>query len=113
MSHDCIAHFRVSDGKAQTLSDHLQAVGAKAAEFAGRLRLGNAGELVGLLHDLGKYSNEFQTYLRSAVGLIDPDADDYVDFAGLKVHRSLIVDASGSFVVNDLPGLEPEVIDGF
>jgi CRISPR-associated endonuclease/helicase Cas3 len=37
------------------------------------------GELLGLLHDLGKYSKEFQDYIGSAVGLIDQDADDFVD----------------------------------
>ena len=39
---------------------------------------------MGLLHDLGKYSGEFQTYLQSAVGLINPDEDEYVDARGLK-----------------------------
>ena len=35
---------------------------------------------LGLLHDLGKYSREFQQYLRSAVGLLEQDKDDeYVD----------------------------------
>jgi CRISPR-associated endonuclease/helicase Cas3 len=39
-----------------------------------------AGELIGLLHDLGKYSHEFQTYLQSATGILNPDEDeDYVD----------------------------------
>ena len=35
--------------------------------------------MLGLLHDLGKYSQEFQDYLKSASGLIDQDADDFVD----------------------------------
>jgi CRISPR-associated endonuclease/helicase Cas3 len=39
-----------------------------------------AGELIGLVHDLGKYSDEFQVYIRSATGLLNPDEDvDYVD----------------------------------
>jgi CRISPR-associated endonuclease/helicase Cas3 len=38
------------------------------------------GELIGLLHDIGKYSSEFQTYIRSAAGNINPDEDDYVDY---------------------------------
>jgi CRISPR-associated endonuclease/helicase Cas3 len=33
---------------------------------------------------LGKYSKEFQNYFRSAVGLINPDEDDFVDARGLK-----------------------------
>jgi CRISPR-associated endonuclease/helicase Cas3 len=35
--------------------------------------------LIGLLHDLGKYSKEFQDYLKPAVGLVEQDEDDYVD----------------------------------
>ena len=42
------------------------------------------GELIGLLHDLGKYSSEFQLYLKSAVGLIDQDEDEFVDAKGMK-----------------------------
>jgi CRISPR-associated endonuclease/helicase Cas3 len=39
-----------------------------------------AGELIGLLHDLGKYSQEFQAYIQSATGLLNPDEDaEYVD----------------------------------
>jgi CRISPR-associated endonuclease/helicase Cas3 len=46
--------------------------------------MAEAGELLGLLHDLGKYSSEFQSYLRSASGQIDPDEDGYVDAEELK-----------------------------
>jgi CRISPR-associated endonuclease Cas3-HD len=44
----------------------------------------DAGELLGLLHDLGKYSKAFQDYLGSAVRLIDQDADDFVDAKQLR-----------------------------
>jgi len=43
------------------------------------LNLAQAGELMGLLHDFGKYSQEFQSYIRSALGLTNPDEDDFVD----------------------------------
>ena len=43
------------------------------------IQLDATGEALGLLHDLGKYSRSFQDYLGSAVGLIDQDADAYVD----------------------------------
>lgn len=43
------------------------------------------GELLGLLHDLGKYSQAFQTYLKSALGKLAPDIDeDWVDAGKLK-----------------------------
>ncbi|MEQ6341271.1 MAG: CRISPR-associated helicase Cas3' [Gammaproteobacteria bacterium] len=74
-----IAHQRKSDGKEQSLEAHLLEVSIIAKSLAAKIGLQNQGELIGLLHDLGKYSDEFQIYLKSAVGLIDQDEDDYVD----------------------------------
>ena len=79
-----IAHWRVSDRKEQSLEEHLDGVSRRARTLAAKIGLQDAGELIGALHDLGKYSKEFQDYLRSAVGLINLDADDYVDAKGLK-----------------------------
>ncbi len=79
-----IAHVRIS-GEQQSLEDHLLGVGKIAADSAAKLNLSLAGELLGLLHDLGKYSVEFQAYLKSAAGLLNQDEDaDYVDAAGLR-----------------------------
>ena len=36
------------------------------SRLAGKIRLSRAGELIGLAHDLGKYSEAFQQYLRQA-----------------------------------------------
>lgn len=79
-----IAHFRASDATPQPLKDHLRGVGAVARKFSSKMSLETAGELIGLIHDLGKYSHEFQAYLGSAVGMIDSDQDDYVDAGQLK-----------------------------
>lgn len=79
-----IAHQRKTDGAVQSLEDHLLGVADIARSLAAKIGLKEQGELVGLLHDLGKYSNEFQAYLKSAVGLINPDEDDFVDARGLK-----------------------------
>ena len=79
-----IAHWRSSDKQEQLLEDHLEGVSRLSRIFAAKIGLQDAGELIGALHDLGKYSKEFQNYLRSAVGLLDLDADDYVDAKGLK-----------------------------
>ncbi len=80
-----IAHHRASDGATQLLSAHLFAVAAQAGSFGGKIGLALQGELVGLLHDLGKYSDEFQGYLKSAVGLLNQDDDEeFVDARALK-----------------------------
>ena len=79
-----IAHWRSADNQEQPLIAHLAGVSRLSRGFAAKIGLQDAGELIGALHDLGKYSKEFQDYLRSAVGLIDVDSDDYVDAKGLK-----------------------------
>ena len=55
-----VAHRRESDGKIQPVEEHLVGVAAHAARFADKLGLALLGELLGLLHDLGKYSVAFQ-----------------------------------------------------
>ncbi len=80
-----IAHFREADGTIQWLPDHLMGVSHLARGFASKVGLADQGELIGLLHDLGKYSEEFQNYLKSAVELLNPDEDEeFVDAKGLK-----------------------------
>lgn len=79
MSSKPLAHWRASDQTAQDLDVHLTNVGYLSGVFASKIQLGSAGELIGLLHDFGKYSQEFQAYIKSAEGLINPDEDDYVD----------------------------------
>ena len=74
-----IAHLRKKDKEPQYLSDHLNEVSQLAGQFADKIGLKESGEILGLLHDLGKASKEFQDYIKSATGLIDPDSDDYVD----------------------------------
>lgn len=80
-----IAHHRLSDDAWQPLSEHLIGVAAWSSSFARKLGLKKLGELLGLLHDLGKYSQAFQAYLKSAVGAINPDEDvEWVDAGRLK-----------------------------
>lgn len=79
-----IAHIRKVGGDPQSLEEHLFGVAEIAKRLAAKISLEPQGELIGLLHDLGKYSNEFQVYLKSAVGLINQDEDEFVDARGLK-----------------------------
>lgn len=79
-----IAHWRASDQTPQYLSEHLRNVAALSRRFGKKICLQTFAELIGLVHDLGKYSTEFCTYLESAVGLVAPDEDDFVDSSMLK-----------------------------
>jgi len=71
-----IAHHDKRRNKAQPLHVHLSEVSLLAMGYAIKLGLPRCAELIGLLHDLGKYSDEFQIYLKSAVGLLDQDVDE-------------------------------------
>lgn len=80
-----IAHVRQKDKQEQSLEAHLFEVGAIAASLAKKIGMEEVGLLLGLMHDFGKYSEEFQVYLRSGTGLLNPDIDDeYVDAQALK-----------------------------
>lgn len=79
-----VARYRQSDGTPQTLAEHLKGAAGLASAFAGKVGLSSLGELMGLLHDLGKYSGAFQSYIRSAQGKIEPEDEDYVDAVQMK-----------------------------
>jgi CRISPR-associated endonuclease Cas3-HD len=53
-------------GEDQLLYRHLLQVAAISARLGAKIGLARAGELIGLMHDIGKYSEAFQQYLREA-----------------------------------------------
>lgn len=79
-----IAHRRKKDKENQYLEKHLEETSILAGKFAKKIGLEKHGELIGLLHDLGKATAEFYQYIGSATGLIDSDEDDYIDASGQK-----------------------------
>lgn len=60
------AHTKTGRPEAEweLLSDHLNRVGIRAAEFCAEFAPG-FGQALGLLHDIGKYQPKFQAYLRA------------------------------------------------
>jgi CRISPR-associated endonuclease/helicase Cas3 len=79
-----VAHVRSADSSIQELADHLLEVSACAKKLAAKINAPEAGELIGLLHDLGKYSTSFQDYIQSGTGLIDPDSENFVNASDKK-----------------------------
>ena len=59
-----LAHMR-SPGEEQLLSDHLLNTSTITSRLAAKTGLLRAGALIGLAHDLGKYSIAFQDYLQN------------------------------------------------
>lgn len=67
-----IAHYRQVDGVIQSVPEHLKQTAELASSFAGKIGLPSSGSILGLLHDLGKYSTDFQEYIKLNEGLFSP-----------------------------------------
>jgi CRISPR-associated endonuclease/helicase Cas3 len=65
-----LAHPENAVGQPHLLQDHLRSVGALARRFAEAANplLAEPAQWAGMLHDLGKYRDEFQAYLREERG---------------------------------------------
>lgn len=87
MSSNALAHIR-DTGEEHALEAHLSSVADLAASFAAVFGGGAQAEIAGLWHDLGKYADDFQRYLRGAAG---PEAHVEIDAevaSGKKVDHS-------------------------
>lgn len=67
MMTDYIAH------RGQKLYEHLEGVAKLAKKNTHKIGMGDYGELMGLLHDFGKYSAEFKKYITDALKKDDPE----------------------------------------
>ena len=60
-----LGHLDEETGREQLLFDHLTGVADLAGRFAATFGEEAMGRLLGLYHDIGKYSQEFQAYMRA------------------------------------------------
>lgn len=67
-----IAHIRENDKQVQTVESHLLEVKGLAESFGEKLGVRHIAGLAGMLHDLGKYTDEFREYILEAIN--NPDA---------------------------------------
>jgi CRISPR-associated endonuclease/helicase Cas3 len=83
-----LAHVRQNDGgewREHLLDEHLRGVAVLAADFAADFDSSNWASIAGLWHDLGKYSTEFQRYIKTVSGY---DAEAHIEGAPGRVDHS-------------------------
>lgn len=86
--NSALAHVRQdADGNwyEHMLDEHLRCVGNRAATYAVEFGSGEWAKIAGLWHDLGKYSPEFQQYIKSVSGY---DAEAHLEGAPGRVDHS-------------------------
>ena len=84
MKRKYIARIRAHDKKIQTVEQHICRVARISRKNADKLELKLLGELIGLLHDFGKYSEMFLNYIQSEAGFLDQDADEYMEAGAMR-----------------------------
>lgn len=57
------AHIRQTDGKEQTVAEHVKGVAALSKKYAANLDVEHLAVLQGLLHDAGKLNSDFTCYI--------------------------------------------------
>lgn len=70
MSPSYLAHISET-GQAQTVLEHLTGTAKLCAQFASAFSAGEQGQLAGMAHDIGKYSDAFQRRLRGGAEHVD------------------------------------------
>lgn len=89
---DHIAHIKSTDGAVQMVSAHCRAVSEQARAYGNEVVCGNIAALQGLLHDVGKLSEQFDQYIAGKSHYKRGEIDH--SFAGAR-YLDELVSASG------------------
>ena len=99
----------------QELREHLQNTACRAKEFASIFGAGDWGETAGVMHDIGKYSQEFQAILKQSV---NEEANDDQQrgpdhsSAGAQELAKLFPDGQGKLLAYAVAGHHAGLLDG-
>ncbi|CAH0524905.1 CRISPR-associated helicase Cas3' [Vibrio hippocampi] len=78
-SESYVAHPDIEHGHHQSVYVHLKAVSELTGRLAAKIGFAEQGQLIGLMHDFGKYSSAFQEYMRLIIAEqtgYNPDNDE-------------------------------------
>ena len=120
MDRRCYAHTlpgRVEE-EWQDLREHLEGVSKRAAASGAYFHAGDWARVAGLWHDLGKYSDAFQSYLRTASSP-DPHIADTPSVSGRTdhstagaQHAAAHIDVLGHLLAYSIAGHHSGLLDG-
>jgi CRISPR-associated endonuclease/helicase Cas3 len=96
-----LAHLG-SSGEVQLLRDHLLEVSAITSRLATKIDMPRAGKLIGLAHDLGKYSDAFQQYIRKVAGDASMEMEADLSLKGSVDHST----AGAQMIAHGLAGYD-------
>src|ERR1041385_3130832 len=92
------------------LIEHLRNVAETAAAFARPIGLAGEAELAGMLHDLGKYQDDFQSYLKHGRPRTPHAAFGATAVSGSYVRLANVI-ASHSDGLYEWPELSPKLAE--
>jgi CRISPR-associated endonuclease/helicase Cas3 len=98
-----LAHLG-SSGDGQFLRDHLLRVSAITSRLSAKTGMPRVGALIGLAHDLGKYSTAFQKYLSRVAGDAAMEMEQDIPLKGSVDHST----AGAQIIAYGLIGAEEE-----
>jgi CRISPR-associated endonuclease/helicase Cas3 len=80
---DYLAHYSEQRKEKQLLKEHLKNVSSLVKNFATKISCPEIGEILGILHDFGKYSSAFQEYIKTANGIVE-DNVEHIEYENQK-----------------------------
>ena len=95
---------RFYEDELQPLSEHLTHVGEYSREFAKDLGLGNTAFIIGVLHDMGKYSSAFQEYIFKAKNneFFNEEKVDHGVYGGKYIYEKYINKKEYGWIARDV-----------